>query len=62
VTADDYALSPTEKAQRESRDLEQRIAALESCIATLMRLLLARGDITINDARECHGLAPLEFR
>ena len=59
--AADYALNAAEKAQQEGRDLEQRITALESWITTLTRLLLARGDITINDARECYGLAPLEF-
>ena len=39
--------------------LEERVAALEAAMAMLMmRKLLARGDITINDARAAHGLPP----
>ena len=38
--------------------LEERVAALEATVAMLMPKLLARGDITINDARATHGLPP----
>ena len=38
--------------------LEERVAALETAMAVLTRKLLARGDITINDARATHGLPP----
>ena len=36
--------------------LEQRVAALERALASLMHTLVRRGDISINDARAAHGL------
>ena len=39
-------------------DLEERVAALEATMAMLMPKLLARGDITINDARAAMDLKP----
>jgi hypothetical protein len=40
--------------------LEQRVAALEASLASLLGTLIRRGDITINDARATMGLP--EFR
>ena len=44
----------------DSPGLEDRVAALEAAITMLTRKLLARGDITINDARAAHGLPPFQ--
>ena len=43
-------------------DLEERVAALEAIVAKLLPKALASGDITINDARAAHGLAPFPER
>ena len=42
----------------DTRGIEDRVAALETTVAMLVRKLLANGDITINDARATHGLPP----
>ena len=42
----------------DSPGLEDRVAALEATVVMLTRTLLARGDITVNDARAAQGLPP----
>jgi hypothetical protein len=57
----DYALSAAEKAQRENRDLQQRVTALEVQLMKLTKVLLDRCHITINDARATLGLPAFDF-
>ena len=45
----------------ETLTLEQRVAALEAALGSLMHTLIRRGDISINDARAAMGLKPFEF-
>lgn len=42
-------------------DLEQRVAQLEATVHRLLELLVSRGDMSINDAREAIGLKPFRF-
>jgi uncharacterized coiled-coil protein SlyX len=41
--------------------LEDRLATLETHLAILAHVLVRRGTITIDDAREVHGLLPFEL-
>jgi hypothetical protein len=40
--------------------LEQRVAELEAMVARLLNVLVRRAEISINDAREVHGLPALD--
>ena len=48
-------------APAETVALEQRVAALEAGMATLLAAALSRGDITVNGARAALGLAPMQM-
>ena len=42
-------------------DLEQRVAELEATVQRLIQVLVNRGKMSIDDAREAHGLKPFDF-
>ena len=55
-----YDLESWEDRPAPAAALEQRVTDLETMVARLLHILVRRGDISINDAREVHGLPALE--